>query len=47
MLETQGYVGLDTASLFSEAAMQQICEQLEPINLDKDTTRRYLIPLES
>src|ERR1700736_6477445 len=35
--ETHGYVGSDIASLCSEAAMQQIREKLELIDLDEDT----------
>ncbi|KAI9222892.1 AAA ATPase [Blastocladiella britannica] len=35
--ETHGYVGADVASLCSEAAMQQIREKMELIDLDEDT----------
>ncbi|KAI9179184.1 AAA ATPase cdc48 [Blastocladiella emersonii ATCC 22665] len=35
--ETHGYVGADLASLCSEAAMQQIREKMELIDLDEDT----------
>lgn len=35
--ETHGYVGADLASLCSEAAMQQIREKMELIDLDDDT----------
>lgn len=35
--ETHGYVGADIASLCSEAAMQQIREKMELIDLDEDT----------
>ena len=35
--ETHGYVGADIASLCSEAAMQQIREKMELIDLDADT----------
>jgi len=31
------YVGSDVASLYSEAAMQQICKKMYLIDLDKDT----------
>ena len=34
---THGYIGSDVASLCSEATMQQICEKMDLINLDKDT----------
>ncbi|CAH7674668.1 hypothetical protein PPACK8108_LOCUS9590 [Phakopsora pachyrhizi] len=35
--DTHGYVGSDVASLCSEAAMQQIRENMDLIDLDKDT----------
>jgi len=35
--ETHGYVGSDVASLCSEAAMQQIREKMDLIDLDEDT----------
>ena len=35
--ETHGYVGSDIASLCSEAAMQQIREKMDLIDLDEDT----------
>jgi transitional endoplasmic reticulum ATPase len=35
--ETHGFVGADVASLCSEAAMQQIREKMELIDLDEDT----------
>ena len=35
--ETHGYVGSDVASLCSEAAMQQIREKMDLINLEEDT----------
>ncbi|KAI3629970.1 hypothetical protein MIR68_008608 [Amoeboaphelidium protococcarum] len=35
--ETHGYVGADIASLCSEAAMQQIREKMDLIDLDQDT----------
>lgn len=35
--ETHGYVGADIASLCSEAAMQQIREKMDLIDLDEDT----------
>ena len=35
--ETHGYVGSDIASLCSEAAMQQIREKMDMIDLDEDT----------
>ncbi|KIW21101.1 cell division control protein 48 [Exophiala spinifera] len=35
--ETRGYVGSDIASLCSEAAMQQIREKMDLIDLDEDT----------
>ncbi|KAJ7023401.1 P-loop containing nucleoside triphosphate hydrolase protein [Mycena alexandri] len=35
--DTHGYVGSDVASLCSEAAMQQIREKMDLINLDEDT----------
>ncbi|ODQ55127.1 AAA ATPase [Saitoella complicata NRRL Y-17804] len=35
--ETHGYVGADLASLCSEAAMQQIREKMDLIDLDEDT----------
>jgi len=35
--ETHGYVGSDLASLCSEAAMQQIREKMDMIDLDEDT----------
>lgn len=35
--ETHGYVGADVASLCSEAAMQQIREKMELIDLEEDT----------
>ena len=35
--DTHGYVGSDVASLCSEAAMQQIREKMDLIDLDEDT----------
>ncbi len=35
--ETHGYVGSDVAALCSEAAMQQIREKMDLIDLDEDT----------
>jgi transitional endoplasmic reticulum ATPase len=35
--ETHGYVGADIASLCSEAAMQQIREKMDLIDLEEDT----------
>ena len=32
-----GYVGSEVASLCSKAAMQQICEKMDLIDLDEDT----------
>ena len=34
---THGYISSDVVSLCSEATMQQICEKMDLINLDKDT----------
>jgi transitional endoplasmic reticulum ATPase len=36
-VDTHGYVGSDVASLCSEAAMQQIREKMDLIDLDEDT----------